>query len=136
MPTNEKKLAQSPFAAAIDHMIDITGVPCVAMLNGKSTDFRGIFDEVARTEIDGGFEVLTNATTITVKRSIANALLTNQDLTVEVQLGETPVRYRVRDKQPVEDGALVQIFIGLRTDVAQPNPYEEAEDEFEGYELS
>lgn len=126
---------QNPFKGGIQHMLDVSGVTCYTLIGGTPTTFKGIYDEVARTEVDGGLEVLVNETALTVKRAIANSLAVNQDLSVEVEVGETPLKYRIRDKQPIEDGSLVQLYLGKRTDVTQPDPYEEAEDEWEDENL-
>ena len=121
----KKRVKKNPFQAGTNHMLKVAGVTCSAVIGGQPTTFKGIFDEQAQVEVDGGSEVLINETTLTVKRSIANDINRNLPLDVEVVPGESPSRYVITDIQQTGDGQFVALKLALRTDVMQPDPYDE-----------
>lgn len=113
-----KRKKKNPFKAGIDYMLKVAGVDCMANIGGTPTTFKGIYDEQANVETDGGGEVLVRETTLTIKRSIGLSLDRNGIIDVTVEKEQDPLRYRISDIIETGDGSFVELKLVLRTDVA------------------
>lgn len=125
----KKRAKKNPFKAGLDHMLRVSGVDCQANIGGMPTTFKGIFDELATVEVDGGQEVLIRESTLTVKRSMALSLNRNLPIDVRVEKDKDPLRWVISDIIETGDGTFVELKLRLRKDVPNDEQlaYEETE---------
>lgn len=127
----KKRTKKNPFKAGVDHMLRVGGVMCKGDIGGTPTTFKGLFDEQATTEVDGGADVLVRETTLTVKRSIGTVLNRAMPLEVEVERGKDPLLFVIGDIQETGDGTFVELKLRLRRDVGNDEAETYSETEFE-----